>query len=269
MRGPPHPSAAIEVGPEPSAGVVEGDRPIPLRLVNWNVEWATPRSLHTPEILRRIDHHNAELLCLTETHLGLLAGEGYAISSQADSGYGIKKGRRKVVLWSMHPWERVDDVGAGSLPPGRFVSGVTRTSLGELTVVGVCIPWSGSRTEARRGAKRKKRWEDHEQYLAGLTGVLERVSTQRLIVMGDFNQIIGPGSRAGRDRQSALRSAFPASMTIATAAVGHEGRRSIDHIAVSQDLAVESLGVISNIDGESRLSDHFGVFATLSARPLR
>ena len=139
-----------------------------LKLVNWNVEWATPRSPRTPEILRRIDHHGAEVVCLTETHPGLLSREGYAICSQADSGYGIKEGRRKVVLWSMQPWERVDDLGVDSLPPGRFVSGVTRTSLGELTVVGVCIPWFGSRTEARREAERKQRWEDHERYLDGL-----------------------------------------------------------------------------------------------------
>ena len=66
----------------------------------------------------------------------------------------------------MQPWERVDDLGVDSLPPGRFVSGVTRTSLGELTVVGVCIPWFGSRTEAGREPA-KLRWEDHERYLDG------------------------------------------------------------------------------------------------------
>ena len=242
-----------------------------LRIVNWNVEWATPRSPRAPEILRRIDHHSPEVVCLTETHPQLLSREGYAICSQADSGYKIRDDRRKVVLWSMQPWERIDDVGDDSLPPGRFVFGVTRTSLGEVTVVGVCIPWFGSRTEAPRGAKRKQRWEDHEKYLAGLTNVLGRVSTRRLIVMGDFNQMIGPVSRAGRlrFRQLALKGAFPASMTIATSAIGHEGRRSIDHIALSEDLVAESLGVISNIHGARRLSDHFGVTAALSAQPLQ
>ena len=239
-----------------------------LQLVNWNVEWATPRSKDTPEILRRIDHHNAEVVCLTETHPRLPAREPHAICSQADSGYGIREDRRKVVLWSMQPWENVDDLGDGSLPPGRFVSGVTRTSLGEVTVVGVCIPWSGSRTEARR-AQPMRRWQDHDQYLEGLTKVLGRVSAQRLIVMGDFNQIIGPGSRAGRERQAALLAAFPASMTIATSAVGHEGRKGVDHIAISADLVAECLGVISNVHGERRLSDHFGVTAAVSARPLR
>ena len=47
-----------------------------LRLVNWNVQWATTRSPRTPEILRRIAHHSAEVVCLTETHPGLLSPRG-------------------------------------------------------------------------------------------------------------------------------------------------------------------------------------------------
>ena len=31
------------------------------------------------------------------------------------------------MLWSREPWERVDDLGHSSMPPGRFMSGVTRT----------------------------------------------------------------------------------------------------------------------------------------------
>ena len=85
--------------------------------------------------------------------------------------------------------------------------------------------------------------------------------------MGDFNQVIGPGGRAGRERQLALREAFPASMTIATSALTYEGRKSIDHIALSEDLAVESVDVISNIHDGPRLSDHFGVVADVSLHP--
>ena len=180
-----------------------------LRLVNWNVEWATPESEHTPEILCRINHHNAEIVCLTETHPELLSGKGQAISSQADAGYEISDDRRKVVLWSMQPWKHVDDLGADSLPPGRFVSGVTRTSLGELTVVGVCIPWSFSRTEEWRGEDRRESWQDHDQYLAGLTDVLGCVSAERLIVMGDFNQNLGPRSSAGRGPSAGAAGSLP------------------------------------------------------------
>ena len=101
-----------------------------MRAVTWNVEWATARSRRTPEILRRIDGHAPEIVCLTETDVRLLSQRGYTICSQPDAGYGIKMSRRKVILWSREPWDEVDDVGLDSMPPGRFVAGVTRTSLG-------------------------------------------------------------------------------------------------------------------------------------------
>ena len=43
-----------------------------MKLVNWNVRWATPRSKHSVEILNRIDRHSPEIVCLTETHSELL-----------------------------------------------------------------------------------------------------------------------------------------------------------------------------------------------------
>ena len=82
--------------------------------------------------------------------------------------------------------------------------------------------------------------------------------------MGDFNQRIGPASSARAELQSALLKAFPPRMTIATAALGFQGRRSIDHIVLSDDLAAEKISVISNIHDGRELSDHFGVFAELS-----
>ncbi len=237
-----------------------------LKVVNWNVEWATPSSRRTPEILRRIGQHAPEVVCLTETHVGLLPQDGHTICSRPDYGYTIKEDRRKIVLWSREPWEQVDDVGIHSLPPGRFVSGITQTSLGTVRVVGICIPWFGSRTEARRKTERKKQWEDHEQYLAGLTNVLEGVPANRLIVMGDFNQIVGPGSRARPELQLALQRAFPPSMTIVTSELAFQGRKSIDHIVLGDVFAVEALNVISNLHDGRRLSDHFGVIADLHAR---
>ena len=237
-----------------------------LRVVNWNVEWATPSSRRTPEVLQRIGQHAPEVVCLTETHVNLLPQDGHTICSLPDYGYTIKEDRRKIVLWSREPWEQVDDVGIDSLPPGRFVSGITQTSLGAVRIVGVCISWFGSRTEARRKLERKVQWEDHEQYLAVLTKVLEDVPVDRLIVMGDFNQIVGPGSRARPELQLALQRAFPSSMTIVTSELAFQGRKSIDHIALSNDFAVEALDVISNINDGRRLSDHFGVIADLSAR---
>lgn len=237
---------------------------MPLSIINWNVEWATPRSARTPEIRRRIGLHSPEIVCLTETHTELLTQDGYTICSGADAGYRIRKERRKVLLWSREPWQQVDDVGSDLMTPGRFVCGVTQTSLGQVTVMGICIPWFGSRTEARRGAERKRRWEDHEQYISALSEVLRQAPSERLIIMGDFNQKIGARSTAPARLRSALLSAIPPGMSIVTAAIGVQGRRTIDHMVLTEDMAAESLSVISNIDGERKLSDHFGIAATLS-----
>ena len=250
--------------PPAAPNLCKGDQALSLRLVNWNVEWATPGSPRRDEILRRIRNHEPEIVCLTEAHKDLLSQEGHTISSQADYGYPIKKGRRKVLLWSRNPWKQVVDLGCESLPPGRFVSAYTQTSVGEIKVVGVCIPWSGSRTEARRGVDRKKRWEDHANYLSGFSEALNRMDAIRVVMIGDFNQRIGQGSRTPIKLQRALGNALPPHMTIVTSGLDFRGRRTIDHIALSQDLTAESMGVISNIHGKRKLSDHFGVFANLS-----
>ena len=143
-----------------------------MNLVNWNVQWATSRSQRTPEIRKRIDGHSPDVVCLTETHTELLSSGGYVICSQPDTGYKVRENRRKVVLWSKEPWKRVDDLGHGDMPPGRYVSGVTRTPVGDVTVIGTCIPWRGSRTEEYRESERKRSWEDHARYLDGLSELL-------------------------------------------------------------------------------------------------
>ena len=237
-----------------------------MSLVNWNVQWATPRSQRTPEIRKRIDGYRPDVVCLTETHTELLSSGGHVICSRADYGYKIMENRRKVMLWSREPWERVDDLGLGAMPPGRYVSGVTRTPVGEVTVIGTCIPWRGSRAKAQRGSERKRLWEDHARYLDGLSELLKGVQDRPLIVMGDFNQRIGQGKFVPHYLQSALQDAMPEHVTIATSALGHGGRRCIDHMALSEEFAAESLCVISNIAGESKLSDHCGVAATLSVQ---
>ena len=238
-------------------------RAVSLRVINWNVQWATPDSWRSTEIRSRLAQHEPEVVCLTETHDGLLSQHGHAICSQPDYGYTVKEHRRKVMLWSREPWNQVDAVGIDSMPPGRFVSGVTHTSVGEVAVIGICIPWFASRAEATRNLERKKRWEDHEEYLARLAELLGQVDAKRLIVMGDFNQIIGQGARAPLELQSALRNAFSPSLRIVTTDLAFQGRGNIDHIALSTDWTVGSLSVISNIHEERNLSDHFGVAADL------
>lgn len=237
-----------------------------IKIVNWNVNWATLRSKRSSEILDRIKQRSPEVVCLTETHAGLLQG-GYAICAGPDYGYGIQKSRRKVLLWSREPWERVDDIGDDRMPPGRFISGVTRTSLGDVTVYGLCIPWLGSRAGARYSGERREAWEDHEVYLERLADVLARAPSKRLVVMGDFNQRIAKSprrlSRGGAHRADLLQRAITRHVTLATSELEYRGRRTIDHVGLSADIAIASLDVISHIHGEQKLSDHFGVVVDL------
>ena len=173
---------------------------------------------------------------------------------------------RKVALWSREPWEQVDDRGVASLPPGKFVSGVTRTPLGKVTVIGVCIPFHGARTRWTNDGVIRKAWEDHERYLAGLSEVLGRTSPRRLVVTGDFNQQVGQPGYAPAAVRDALRAAIPPHLTIATSALGFGGRRIIDHVALSEDLSARSLTLIDRFHGDRTLSDHPGIVADLSAQ---
>ncbi len=86
--------------------------------------------------------------------------------------------------------------------------------------LGVCIPWSGPGPSHGAVRDSKRRWEDHAEYLAGLTEVLLRQIPERLIVMGDFNQVVGPGARAPAELSSALCATLPPGMTIATSSLG-------------------------------------------------
>lgn len=245
-----------------------------LTVVSWNIDHGAGRwSERAPEILRRINQHSPEIVCLTEADNKLLSGNGYSIWPQPYYGYPIKPNHRRVLLWSRQPWRRVDWWGKYELPPGRFISGVTQTSIGQVTVIGVCIPWGASRTQKNRG--NRAQWQDHEQYLHGLTEILKNSGTKPLIVMGDFNQQIGQGDNpypsAGNSVRKKLATTMQAGdLTIATSALGFHGkenvRRAIDHIAISNDLSAEALCITSNWQNSRRdLSDHFGVVATLSS----
>ena len=157
------------------------------------------------------------------------------------------------------------------MPPGRFVSGVTETSLGEVTVVGVCVPWQNSRVRSDDSATGRRPWEDHERYLERLRGVLAQAPSERLVVMGDFNQNIAePGRRqsgAVAQRAALLRRAIPRGARMATEEFVHECRRPIDHIALNANLRLREIEPISNQFGSRRLSDHaFGLAGVVTMR---
>lgn len=244
-----------------------------MKVVNWNVQWATPASVRSPEILRHLAEHSPDIICLTETDARLLSEwDGHLISPRDRWGPSAGSNQQKVLLWSRCGWTDVDDVGCEALPKGRYIAGSTQTSVGPVTVIGVCIPYHNANVNV--GTKNKEPWEDHSTYLSSLASILKRKASGRLIMMGDFNQQIRqqrrpypPLSHPVRAQlQETIQAGRPPGLTIVTAGLGLRGRRTIDHIAISGELSAVSLATIDNMDGELRLSDHFGVVADLYTR---
>ena len=209
-----------------------------MKVVNWNVQWATPGAARSPEILSRIQHQDPEVICLTEAHAHLLdALNGYTICCKPFAGPGDNLNRRKVLLWSKHEWLDIDDCGDERLPKGRYIAGSTQTSIGQLAVIGVCIPYHNANVNV--GSQDKAAWQEHGTYLDGLSSILSDKSNERLIVLGDFNQQIGqrirpypPHSQQVRaGLQATMNAGRPPGLTIATAGLGLRGRRAIDHVA--------------------------------------
>ncbi len=66
---------------------------MPLKLLNWNVEWAAAK-WKAAELQRRIAQHAADIVCLTETDTARLAlTGGYSICAQDNWGQPFRKGQ--------------------------------------------------------------------------------------------------------------------------------------------------------------------------------
>jgi hypothetical protein len=128
-----------------------------MKVLTWNLEWASIRSARGREISRLIASHEPDVMCLTELTLG----------------YPGPANRRKVAIWSSAPWTEPELIGHPDFPSGRFVSGVTHG----IRFVGVCIPWHTSNVS--NGRKDRKLWEDHLSCLHLLRPIIDR---KRLIL---------------------------------------------------------------------------------------
>lgn len=229
-----------------------------LRLALWNVQWASPSSSRGKEVSRILHNCEADLICLTEGYAGLFPEQGHAITSSDDYGYPMQVGKRKVLLWSRWPWRDVDVIGSAALPSGRFVRGRVSTPTGQVTVIGVCIPWAHAHVSS--GRRDRHPWEDHAIYLDGLAEILRAENAGgNVIVTGDFNQRI-PGGRVVRNMQERLLRTF-SELNICTAGpIAGVGQASIDHVAHSPGLlAVAISGWNAKAPGGRQLSDHFGL----------
>ena len=68
----------------------------PIKCLNWNVEWKTPRSAGGKWITQKIGELDPDVSCLTEITEALIP-EGEVLRSDLDYGYENKGDRRKVI----------------------------------------------------------------------------------------------------------------------------------------------------------------------------
>lgn len=222
-----------------------------MRILLWNVEWATLKSKRGKEIQRIYREIAPDIACITEGYLQFWQNEGNVISSTEDYGYKITEGRRKVILVSNSDWKDVDQIGNQYLPSGRYCLGKTHG----LTVHGLCIPWKDA--NVRNGQRNSLPWEDHIHYLDALKPLIKD-SQERTIVLGDYNQRI-PRKWSPEDVYTKLVNTFESNFTVSTTGIIKEmDKQAIDHFAHTSDIIVKNITVINNYLGEMKLSDHFG-----------
>ena len=233
-----------------------------LRIGTWNTEWRRPNGQKGTIIAKKLAATDCDILCVTEGYAGFFPSGGHVIDAGEDWGCPIKPGRRKVLLWSKQPWTpHAHALGAEELTQGRFVAGTTETTSGApLTVIGVCIAWSGSHVKWCR--KDRKEWEDHEAWLAGFEKLRCRFPKRRTVVLGDFNQKMPriPRTRVPQRVHDQLKLAFKG-FEFATEGDLPGGLRAIDHIAHTRDLTRRNIQIWpKECDDGTKLSDHFGVW---------
>lgn len=228
-----------------------------LGIAVWNGAWRTSSRL-AADIRAHVWSSDPDIVILTEAHTNF-APPGHVMESDPDYGYPLRPGRRKVIAWSRRPWTMVDSLGAPGLPPGRFVQGSTQTPIGELSVIGICIPWPDAHVST--GRRDRGRWDEHRDYLTSLHPLLAAARSP-LVVGGDFNQSI-PRRRAPQDAFAALSAAL-GDLTVATAGELERRRYPIDHVAHSSEFRCTALSVLSSkLDDGRSISDHVGVATVL------
>ena len=233
--------------------------PSTLTLATWNVEWATPRK-HAA-ITERIAAMNADILVVTEGDAGVLPAGGTHLDGGTDWGYSnTKPDWRKVMLWSRHPMRAIEGEGPANVP-GRFTMAQVQTPVGDVTVIGVCIPWRDA--HVRTGRRNATPWGEHIVYLEHLGEVIRRFRNQPLIVLGDFNQRF-PRTRAPQEVFDAINNALDGLTVVTAGELPGLARQDVDHIAVSAHFElVRAWGVDRHHDPAGKLSDHDAALAEM------
>ncbi len=228
-----------------------------MKIACWNTEWHGPKSWQWREMAAQLGDHAPEIICLPEAYTDQLGEGWHGVFSEPDYGYPLKPGRRKVTLWSRQPWTSVDEVGSSRLPSGRFISGLTQTSMGPIRVVGVCVPWA--RAHVSNGRRDRKPWEDHLTYLEALPEALPTDGPEvPQVLIGDINQRI-PRKTSPMEAFDALQGVLGHFGVWTSGTVPGLDHQPVCHIAGSEHLKCSEVVGLARASSKGNLSDHDGL----------
>ena len=232
------------------------------RLLTWNLERKKPTNPRGVEALDHVFGLDADVMVLTEARTSIPMRGGHARWCEPPLGTRFGADERKIVMWSKQPWTSIDRVGVQGLDDTRFIAASTQTPIGELRVLGICIPWHMAEVTYPTGEKHKP-WELHIRYLELLTELLADTDGQT-VISGDFNQQVPRIAYGRRDAAAALVKAFAPVDIVTSGVVDGVSRPGIDHIALAGGLtATRVWGWPNDVNG-NRLSDHDGAACELA-----
>ena len=229
-------------------------------ILTWNLE---RKKINSPYGKIAIDHlfeQSPDVMAISETWTDFPTHNGFTIHAQHPKGHHAAD-ERKILIWSKNPWTEVDDLGDKGLPIGRFISGVTKTPIGEIRVIGVCIPYHMA--DVVYGTKDKKPWEQHITFLKILPSILKSYS-RPVLIAGDFNQRIPRVRYGNKIAAEEIDKAFKDYNLVTKGIIGNLSRAGIDHIAIDENLKTEKVWGWPNVIDEKRLSDYDGAGCKLT-----
>jgi hypothetical protein len=237
-------------------------------IATWNLMRPPDSGSRREALLARVATINADVWVLTETRRGFAPGAEYALASVSAPAPDRHRDESWVSIWSRLPSSPL----ALNAEPERTACAQIRVGDTALLVYGSVLPWISDSRRHVRGA---------DAFAIALRAQAEEWLTLRsalpgteLIIAGDLNQDLAAfhyyGSRRGKTLLA--ESVAAAGLVCLTASssdplLRHAGRASIDHICVTEALAVSATVFAWPTPEEvgKKLTDHFGVAAHLTA----
>jgi endonuclease/exonuclease/phosphatase family metal-dependent hydrolase len=238
-----------------------------LKITAWNLLWGNPGRQRGNLILERLKNTQADIYVLAEAMSPMISG--HIVDAGPDWGYGQQSVKRKIQMISRQPWTDIKREESPAALKGRFICATTKTPIGAVRVIGVCIPWFMAHVTS--GRKDASRWSEHLEFLVALQPIIKAECRRGLplILAGDFNQCL-PRRYARKDVYSALRVALGGAL-LPSQGIEIPGHSSglLNHIAIwpMETISAKIENTWSGYEGEHRLSDHAGLCVSLSKNP--